>query len=48
MGAYSVEAVDVGLVVLFVVKSHDLLRDVRLKRIVCVGQVGELCERISS
>ena len=36
-----VEAVDVGLVVLAVVKLHDLLGDEGLERIVGVGEVGE-------
>jgi len=33
-----VERVDVSLVVLFVVKRHDLLRDVRLESVVLVRQ----------
>jgi len=37
----SVEGVDVGLVVLSMVKGHDLLGDVRLESIVRVGQVGQ-------
>ena len=36
-----VEGVHVGLVVLLVVKLHDLLGDVGLERIVGVGEVGE-------
>lgn len=38
----SVERSHVGLVVLLVVKLHDLARDEWLERIVSVGEVGEL------
>ena len=37
-----VERSHVGLVVLLVVKLHDLAGDERLEGIVCVGEVGEL------
>jgi hypothetical protein len=37
----SVESIHVGLVMLLVVKLHDLARDVRLEGIVGVGEVGE-------
>lgn len=37
----SVQSVDIGLVVLLVVKLHDLPRYERLERVVGVGEVGE-------
>lgn len=37
----SVQSVDIGLVVLLVVKLHDLPRDERLEGVVGVGEVGE-------
>jgi len=40
-GLCSIQAVHVGLVVLLVVESHDLLADVGLKGIVWVRQIGE-------
>jgi len=37
----SVQSVDISLVVFGVMKSHDLLRDMRLQSIVSVGQFGQ-------